>query len=177
MRARKVIVISIPAIITAILVAVVLVPSVLTPGGTHTVCGPAPSYCGQVVQYGSLSYAYGGFGAVYQSGVNSYSVESWVCSCPAQIQGKVVPCCVPPLAGLIGPAVGVLLLADTISLIILFVESGRRKPSPSPPVMLRQFEGGLGSCSCSGGRGDFVHFVYARAKRITLQLETCFQPR
>ena len=84
MEARNVVLISIPVIITAVLVAIVLVPSVPTPGGTFTECGPAPSYCGKVVRYGSLSYAYGGFGATYQTGVNSYSVQGWVCSCPAQ---------------------------------------------------------------------------------------------
>jgi hypothetical protein len=135
MRARKVIVMLIPAIITAILVTVILVPSVPTPGGSYAACGPAPSYCGQVVQYGSLTYAYGGFGAVYQTGVNSYSVEGWVCFCPAQTAGNVVPCCVPPMAGLIWPAVGVLVLADGISIVILVVRFGPRKPSPSSSVV------------------------------------------
>lgn len=110
---------------SAVLLVLLFVPLVATPEGSFNVCGPSPSYCGKVVQYESLSYELGGTGALFQTGTNWYSFQSWMCSCPAETPGQSVPCCVPPLANVIWPAVGSLVLLDIVSLALL-VETGRR---------------------------------------------------
>ena len=93
--------------LTASLVLVLLVPVVLDPsfahGGTSMVCSPRG--CISFVQYDSISYAYGGWGAYFQTGVNYYTVSGWFCSCPAESPGHYIPCCVPPYAGTVWPIV------------------------------------------------------------------------
>ncbi len=127
MRARW---LAIPVTLTILLVFIIFVPLVQTPGGTSIGCGPTG--CVTVVQYTSISYAYGGWGAFYQTGVNGYSVDEWVCFCPAEVSGQYVQCCVAPLAWIIWPVVGLLSLVDLVSLVIITRKLAKdRQPEPS----------------------------------------------
>ena len=105
-----------PVVFTGAVVVLLFVPIVLDPNfatGTLTVCNP--NGCVTVVQYDSVSYAYGGWGAYYQTGVNHYTVQWWMCSCPPISTN----CCVPPFGGLILAIATVLLAADIISLVLV----------------------------------------------------------
>lgn len=67
------------------------------------------------MQYDSISYAYAGWGAYYQTGVNYYMLQGWMCSCPA----NAVACCVPPLGWIIWPIIVGLLATDIASIVII----------------------------------------------------------
>ncbi len=134
--------IAVPVSLTLLLVFIVFVPVVQSPGGgTHDECGQG-GCINNIVQYESISYAYGGWGAVFQTGVNWYNVNGWVCSCPAQVEGRPnVQCCVPPFAGVVWPATGLLLLADLVSIAIV---AGRGLFVGSPKKALKEARTGSG---------------------------------
>ncbi len=102
----------VPLVFSAILVFVVFIP--VLPSGQFTLCHA--SDCVNVVQYDSISYDYGGWGAIGNTD-GYYSVQSWMCFCPAEAPGQYVPCCVPPYADMIWPAVALLFAADVASVI------------------------------------------------------------
>lgn len=102
----------IPACLTLLLVFMLFLPVIPTPNGSYTGCGPHG--CVDVVQFGSISYTYGGWGALFQTGVNWYAVDGWMCSCPSNASN----CCVPPYAGVVWGAVAVLFVVDLLSLLI-----------------------------------------------------------
>ena len=125
---NRTVAVAIPIILTTLLVVMFFVPVV--PDANYTSGGNCDrSYCGPVAQYASLSYAYGGWGAWFQTGVNWYAVQSWRCMCPS----NAVNCCIPPYADVILPVVGVLFMLDILSAALLL----RRKatiatPAPGP---------------------------------------------
>ncbi len=105
---------TIPVGLTFLLVFIIFVPAMQSQGGgTHTEC--SPTGCVTVVQYESISYAYGGFGAVFQTGVNWYFVSEWVCSCP----NNATNCCIPPFWRIVWPVLGLLSLGDLLSIIVI----------------------------------------------------------
>jgi hypothetical protein len=104
----------IPISLTFLLSFLLLVPFITQPGaGVSSICDS--SGCVRFVQYESISYAYGGWGAVYDSGVNTYNLYPWICNCPIDAN---IPCCVPPYAAEIWPVAGLLLIADLISIVV-----------------------------------------------------------
>src|SRR5215471_17041937 len=90
------------AIVIVVLLFVPVVPN--SSGGTMTVCNSTGCIY-NIVQYDSISYFYGGWGAYLQTGTYYYTVQGWLCSCPAEGPGQNIPCCVPPAAGIIWPLV------------------------------------------------------------------------
>jgi hypothetical protein len=76
-----------------------------------------------VVQYESTSYAFGGWGAVLQTGVSRYYVGGWMCSCPM----NATMCCVPPFAGSVWTAVSLLALADLLTIVSINMILASRK--------------------------------------------------
>ncbi|HYY92202.1 MAG TPA: hypothetical protein VE955_09450 [Candidatus Dormibacteraeota bacterium] len=72
----------IPFVLSVVLVFIILIP--VLPRGQFTLCHG--SDCVGVVQYDSISYDYGGWGAIGNTD-GYYSVESWMCSCPAVAPG------------------------------------------------------------------------------------------
>lgn len=98
---------TIPVGLTLLLVFIIFVPALQ--GGTHTEDSL------NIVQYESISYAYGGWGALFQTGVNWYDVNGWVCSCPP----NATECCVPPFGGIVWTVVGLLSLADLLSIVVI----------------------------------------------------------
>jgi hypothetical protein len=104
---------AIPVALTFLLVFIIFVPIVQSQaGGIFTEC--EPRRCVTVVQYESISYAFGGWGAVFQTGVDWYHVGGWACSCPM----NATACCVPPFAGIIRDVIGFLAVTDLASMII-----------------------------------------------------------
>ncbi len=101
-----------PIVFTAALVLLLFVPIVVNSNATHQVCDPYG--CVRVVQYESIGYAYGGWGAYYQTGVNYYTVQEWICSCPP----NSTSCCIPPFQGIIEAIVVALLAADLGSIFL-----------------------------------------------------------
>jgi hypothetical protein len=119
-------VILVPVVLTAVLLIVLFAPVVLDPnfrnGGSAMVCGPnAPGshtiVCTSFVQYDSIAYAYGGWGAYFQTGVNYYTIQGWMC----------FEACVAPFGGIIWGLVAALLSADFVSLV--FVTRLRSAPA------------------------------------------------
>ena len=123
---------SILVALTAGFVLVLFAPVVLDPnfanGGIAMVCSTRG--CVSLVQYDSISYAYGGWGAYFQTGVNVYTVNFWVCMCPAQPPGQTIPCCVPPYAGIIWPIV-YSLLAGIFATTALLIWNSRFQNKPA----------------------------------------------
>ena len=108
---------AIPLALTLLLVLIVFVPVVPNPGsGVTNVCGPGG--CVKMVQYDSMSYAYGGMGAIFQTGTNVYQVTQWMCSCPPQ---NLANCCVPPLVHVVWPIVDFLVLIDLLSIGVILL--------------------------------------------------------
>ena len=112
-------------VLTGILALTVLVPLTTSPGGGYRTCGP--SRCIDVVQYESVSYAYGGWGGIFQSGVNIYSLNGWSCYCPASAVSNATPCCVPPFAYVLWPVLGLVLVADLGCLVAIFLSNKRKQ--------------------------------------------------
>lgn len=110
-------------LLTGALAFILLVPVTETPNGRYTECDP--NGCVNVVQYQSISYAYGGWGGVFQSGVNLYSLNGWSCSCPAATAGHVLPCCIPPLAYVLWPILGLVFIGDLGCVAVAARVSGR----------------------------------------------------
>ena len=119
----------IPIVLASVVVFVLFVPVVLDPsfasGGTAMVCHA--STCISFVQYDSISYLYGGWGAYFQTGVNYYTVQGWTCFCPPEQPGHYVPCCVPPYAGVVWPVVYSLLAGAVASTAVLFWKPSHQK--------------------------------------------------
>ena len=108
-----------PVVLSILIVFILFVPVVRLPGYAWTsVCGPH-GCVSDIVQYESISYAYGGFGAVFQTGVNWYNVNGWMCMCPAETATSHVPCCVPPYADVIWPALVIMLAVDIGSIFVM----------------------------------------------------------
>ncbi len=104
-----------PIVFTVALLVLLFVPIVVDAGfttGTMMVCNA--NGCVRVVQYDSVSYAYGGWGAYHQTGVNYYTVEGWICSCPP----NSTSCCIPPFQGIIAAILRVLLATDIGSIFL-----------------------------------------------------------
>ena len=117
MKAERWLFAAVPVGLTLLLAFILFVPVVLAPGdGTMTECNPQTCVVG-IQQYESVSYAYGGWGAVFQTGVNWYRVDGWVCMCPAEVSGHIVPCCVPPYGWLIWSVVWLLAGADLVGVV------------------------------------------------------------
>jgi carbohydrate-selective porin OprB len=104
---------TIPVSLTFLLVFIIFIPVVQTLGGTYTSSSPTGSVV--ATQYASISYAYGGWGAIFQTGVNWYNVNGWMCSCP----DNSTECCIAPFAGIIWTVVGLLSLADLLSIVVI----------------------------------------------------------
>ena len=68
-----------------------------------------------IVQYESISYAYGAWGAVFHTGVNWYYISGWACFCPA----NATECCIPPFGGIVWTVIGILSLVDLLSIIFI----------------------------------------------------------
>ena len=111
LKKRKLILV--PTVFSAVLVFVVFVP--VLPSGQFTLCHA--SDCVGVVQYDSISYNYGGWGAIAHTD-GYYSVESWICfPTPVATGGQIIPNCVPPYADIMWFAVALILAADVASVI------------------------------------------------------------
>jgi hypothetical protein len=114
-----------PIILTAVILIILFAPIVLDPsfanGATAMTCGPKPRgsqniVCTSFVQYDSIAYLYGGWGAYFQTG-GYYTIESWLCGGP----------CVAPFAGIIWGSVTMLLGADLVSVVFVI-----RRKDPWP---------------------------------------------
>ena len=106
-----------PIVFTVALLVLLFVPLVVdanftTGTGTMMVCNA--NACVTVVQYDSVSYAYGGWGAYYQTSVNYYTVQGWICSCPP----NSTSCCIPTYQGIIEAILTALLAADIGSIFL-----------------------------------------------------------
>lgn len=108
---------AVPLVLVFVLGFILFVPVVRPPGDTISMSCHG-SRCVQFVQYESISYAYGGSGAIFLTGVNQYSLTSWVCMCPAD---SSAPCCAPPYTSITWPALGLLFVAVLISLAVVSV--------------------------------------------------------
>ena len=102
--------VAVPVSFALLLAFILFVPVVRSSGG-ESVCGTDGCIHG-IVQYESMSYAYGGWGAFFQTEVNWYVVDGWVCSCPAVTS---VPCCVPPFSWIVWPVVDSLVVGSVFS--------------------------------------------------------------
>jgi hypothetical protein len=91
---------------TALMIFILFIPVV--PTSHYQTCGPAG--CTNVTQYESVAYHYGGWGALFQTGVNWYAVDGWRCSCPI----NATNCCVAPYGSVI---LGVLIMLSVIDLV------------------------------------------------------------
>lgn len=132
MRISGLLVAAVPLGLTVLLVFAIFVPVVPSQGGgSMTECSPHGCIT-DIAQYESVSYAYGGWGAIFQTGVNWYFANGWVCSCPAETAGHVVQCCVPPFAGVVWPAMGLLALADLVSLAVIALNLTRFRSAGRP---------------------------------------------
>ena len=108
--------------LTLLLIFVLFVPVVRSPGGgTMSVCGPH-GCINNIIQYESISYAYGGWGAFFQTGVNWYAVQGWMC-----MEGA----CVVPYYAAVWSVVSALLLADYLSFLVIVI---RRSSVPELPA-------------------------------------------
>ncbi len=106
---------AIPVSLTLLLVFIIFVPVIREPSnGIWTDCN-GQICVSNIVQYESISYAYGAWGAVFHTGVNWYYVSGWVCYCTI----NATNCCVAPFAGIIWPVVGLLFLADLLSIVVI----------------------------------------------------------
>jgi hypothetical protein len=114
----------VPIVLTAVLIVMLFVPTVVDPSysrGTVRECNPTACYT--VVQYDSISYEYGGWGALYQSGINTYFVGGLPpCPCPL----GVTNCCIPPDAGIVWTIVWTILAADIASALFVTLVVLRR---------------------------------------------------
>lgn len=108
---------AIPVSLTFLLVFIIIMPAVQSQGRTLTEC--SPTRCVTVVQFESISHAFGGWGAVFQTGVNWYYVGGWVCNCPA----NATECCVAPFASIVWTVVGILFLVDLLSIVVITQKS------------------------------------------------------
>jgi hypothetical protein len=116
--------VAVSIVLAIALVFILFIPIVPQPGGRFEVC--SSTGCISDVQYDSISYAYGGWGGYFQTGVNWYTVQSWVCFCPLETPGHIIPCCVPPFGAVIWPIVGLLLSGDVVSVGVVILGRSRR---------------------------------------------------
>lgn len=132
MRISRLLAAAVPLGVAVLLVFIIFVPVVPSQGG-GSMTGCSPHGCmTDIVRYESVSCAHGGWGAAFQTGVNWYLVDGWVCSCPAEMPGHIVPCCVPPLAGVVWPAIGLLAVADLVSLAVIALDLTRFRGAGRP---------------------------------------------
>jgi hypothetical protein len=103
--------------LTTTLVLLIFVPVVPSPGGTYNACDRHG--CVAVTQYESLSYEYGGIGALFRTVLNWYSVQPVICMCPFEIPGQPALCCALPLEGAFWLLVGGLFVADIAAVVVL----------------------------------------------------------
>jgi hypothetical protein len=103
--------------LSAFLVLLIFVPVVPSPGGAYNACDMHG--CVAATQYESLSYEYGGTGALFRTGLNWYSVQPVICMCPLEIPGQPAPCCALPLEGAFWLSAGSLFVADIAAVVVL----------------------------------------------------------
>jgi hypothetical protein len=75
-----------------------------------------------VVQYESITYAYAGYGAFFQTGVNWYDIMQVMCFGPPVYHcPDPMDCCAFPLRGVVWAIVGLLWILDLLCIVKFFI--------------------------------------------------------
>jgi hypothetical protein len=113
----------IPVCLTILLAYILFAPVVKSPGGGSMSSCDSHGCTYNIEQYESISYAYGGWGAYFQTGVNDFVVTGWMC--------YLVPC-VPQYYGVVWSVVLVLLIADVLSFLVIARRWSSATKLPTP---------------------------------------------